>query len=61
MGPVGQVSGTAGCGWGVEADLIPIHSPMTSRTRMIYATPIPRFTGFMGGSGDRFDRHCASR
>jgi hypothetical protein len=30
MGPAGQVSCTAGCGWGFEAaaDLIPLHSPM---------------------------------
>ena len=40
MGPAGQVGCTAGCGWGFEADLIPAHSPMMSRTRMIH--PIPR-------------------
>lgn len=33
MAPVGQTSGLAGCGWGFEADLIPAHSPMMSRTR----------------------------
>jgi hypothetical protein len=61
MGPVGKVSGTVGCGWGFEADLIPTLSPMTSRTKMVHATPIPRFTGFPGGSGNRFGRRCASR
>ena len=48
MGPGGQVSCTAGCGWGFEADadLIPAHSPMLSRTRMIPPIPIHRFLGF---------------
>ena len=27
MGPAGQVSCTAGRGWGFVADLIPVHSP----------------------------------
>ena len=63
MGPVGQSGGggPAGCGWGFEADLIPVHSPMMSRTRMIHPIPIHRFTGFLGGSGDRFGRRRASR
>ena len=61
MGPAGQVSCTPGRGWGFEADLIPVHSPMMSRTRMIPPIPIHRFTGFLGGSGDRFGRRCASR
>jgi hypothetical protein len=46
--PAGQVSCTAGCGWGFEADLIPAHSPMMSRTRTIPPIPIRRFTGFLG-------------
>ena len=61
MGPDGQVSWTAGCGWGFEADLIPVHSPMASRTRTIHPIPIHRFDGFLGGSGDRFGRRRASR
>ncbi len=61
MGPAGQVGCTAGCGWGFEADLIPVHSPMMSRARMIHPIPIHRFTGFLGGPGDRFGRCCASR
>jgi hypothetical protein len=44
MGPDGQVSCTAGCGWGFEADLIPVHSPMVSRTKTIHPIPIHRFT-----------------
>jgi hypothetical protein len=60
MGPVGQGGGggPAGCGWGLEADLIPAHRPMMSRTRTI---PIHRFTGFLGGFCERFGRRCASR
>jgi hypothetical protein len=63
MGPGGQVSCTAGCGWGwgFEVDLIPAHSPMMSRTMTIHPIPIRRFSGFLGGSGDRFGRRCASR
>ena len=63
MGPAGQVSCTAGCGWGfdADADLIPVHSPTMSRTRMIHPIPIHRFAGFLGGSGDRFGSRCASR
>jgi len=61
MPPVGQTSGPAGCGWGLEAGLIPAHSPMVSRTRTSPPIPIHRFTGFLGGSGDRLDRRCASR
>ena len=61
MGPAGQVSCTAGCGWGFEADLIPAHSPMINRTVMIHPIPIHRFTGFLGGAGDRFGRRRASR
>ena len=61
MGPAGQVSCVAGGGWGFEADLIPAHSPMLSKTTMIHPIPIHRFTGFPGGSGDRFGRRCASR
>jgi len=63
MAPVGQSGGggPAGCGWGLEADLIPAHRPMMSRTRTIPPIPIHRFTGFLGGSGDRFGRRCASR
>jgi hypothetical protein len=38
MGPAGQVGSTPGCGWGFEADLIPVHSPMMSRARMIHPT-----------------------
>jgi hypothetical protein len=39
MGPVGQGGGgPAGCRWGFEADLIPAHRPMMSRTRMIHPT-----------------------
>jgi hypothetical protein len=60
-GPAGQFGSTPGCGWGFEADLIPAHSPMMSRTTMIHPTPIHRFTGFLGGPGDRFGRRCASR
>jgi hypothetical protein len=43
MGPAGQVSCTAGCGWAFEADadLIPAHSPMMSRARMIHPGPAP--------------------
>ena len=50
MGPVGHSGGggPAGCGWGFEADLIPAHRPMVSRTRMIHPIPIRRFTGFLG-------------
>jgi hypothetical protein len=41
MGPVGQGGGgPAGCGWGLEADLIPAHRPMMSRTRTIQPIPI---------------------
>jgi hypothetical protein len=61
VGPAGQVSCIAGCGWGFEADLIPAHSPMMSRTTMIDPIPNHRFTGFLGGSGDRFGGRCASR
>ena len=52
MGPAGQVSCTAGCGWEFEADadLIPVHSPTMSRTRMIHLIPSHRFAGFLGGS-----------
>ena len=57
MGPAGQ----GGCGGGFEADLIPAHSPMMSRTRMIDPIPIHRFTGFLGSAGDRLCRRCASR
>ena len=41
MLPVGQFSCPGGCGWGFEADLIPTHSPMMSRTRMIDPIPNP--------------------
>jgi hypothetical protein len=62
MGPVGQGGGgPAGCRWGFEADLIPAHRPMMSRTRMIHPIPIHRFTGFLGGYANRFGRRCASR
>jgi hypothetical protein len=61
MAPVGQFSGPPGGGWGFEADLIPTHSPMMSRTKRIHPVPIHRFTGFLGGSGDRFGKRCASR
>jgi hypothetical protein len=61
MGPAGQVSWVAGGGWGVEADPIPAHSPMLSRTRKTDPIPSHRFAGFLGGSGDRFGRRCASR
>jgi hypothetical protein len=62
MGPVGQGGGgPAGCRWGFEADLIPVHRPMMSRTRMIHPIPIHRFTGFLGGYANRFGRRCASR
>ena len=40
MGPAGQVSWVAG-GWGVEADPIPAHSPMPSRTRKTHPNPEP--------------------
>jgi hypothetical protein len=52
MPPAGQFGGPAGCGWGVEADLIPAHSPMMSRTTMTDPIPIHRFTGFLGGFAD---------
>ena len=62
MPPVGQFrSGLAGCGWEFEAGLIPAYRPMMNRTRMTPPIPIHRFTGFLGGSGDRFGRRCASR
>lgn len=61
MPPVGQTSGPAGRGWGFEAGLIPAHSPMVSRTRTSPPIPIHRFTGLLGGSGDRLGRRCASR
>ena len=61
MGPAGQVGCTPGCGRGFKADLIPAHSPMTSRTKTTHPTPIHRFTGFLGGYTDRFGRRSASR
>lgn len=70
MGPGGQVSCPAGCGWGFEADagLIPTHSPMMSRTRMTHPIPTHRFADclrglgrMVTGSGDRFGGRCASR
>jgi hypothetical protein len=60
MGPAGQVGCTPPGGWGF-ADLIPAQSPMMSRIRTIHPIPIHRFAGFLGGSGDRFGRRCASR
>jgi len=32
-----------------------------SRTKTIHPIPIHRLIGFLGGSGDRFGRRCASR
>jgi len=61
MGPAGHVSCVAGGGWGFEADLIPAHSPMLSRTRKTHPIPSHRFAGFLGDSVDRFGRRCASR
>jgi hypothetical protein len=61
MGPAGQVGCPAGCGRGLEADLIPAHSPMMSRIMMTHPIPIRRFTGFLGGPGDRLGRRRASR
>ena len=41
MDPDGQGGCTAGCGWGFEADLIPAHSPMMSRTTIDPSNPNP--------------------